>query len=511
MVTKKIDLQSIIKLNKVIEPTYSSSNSKKWNSGPTGHINKCSDASSNNNKVSSKLVSSATYKISTTSSAKGESMSSYHENESESRLFVQSPVHVFDSFDDILTDVKIEDEVSTMIGDENKDTVNKCSNHEADSLRQDNRLGGCSDQHKEHNERKGIIHEHREKTDLDHEHEKTNVKFSEDKNTTVDITPRNLGRKVTELIPNKKKKAPNDSFVDLIEVKNRIEPILQAGKVAISPRDVLPPKRPPSGKLRNANSSSQKSALNDKKQSNVINQRPGSGKIDMRTNNSSVCSKLQTGRPRSAPLNRAVSPITTVLVDYGDDEKSNTQNGDNSKTEAKPKKKRNRNKDDIETMMQKLGISECDSIRDLNNTSNNKTTDFGNESDKSFKSDDNFAKFDTNTGILTATVCKSEPVKNYYEVARHSATPNKDKGAVKVEEISPVYKTTKTIEFDEAEPKEMSVKTVIDPVLVPAKENERLRSTTPERGRPASRASSHIVSEIAEHYLIPQISYNLAH
>ena len=495
MVTKKLDLQSIIKLNKVIEPTDSSSNSEKWNSGPTNHINKCSDASSNNNKVSSKLVSSASHKIPTTSSAKDESMSSHHENESKSTLFVQSPIHVFDSFDDILTDVKIEDEVSTMIGDENKDTDNKCSNHETDDLRQDNRLDECSEQHTEHNERKGIIHEHRQKTDLDHEHEKTNVKFSEDKNTTVDITPRNLGRKVTELIPNKKKKAPNDSFVDLIEVKNRIEPILQAGKVAISPRDVLPPKRPPSGKLRNANfSSAQKNALNDKKQSGVINQRPGSGNINMRTNNSSVCSKLQTGRPRSAPLNRAVSPLTTVLVDYGDDEKSNTQNVDNSKTETKPKKKRNRNKDDVETMMQKLGISECDSIGDLHNTYNNNTTD------KSFKSDDNFAKFDTNTGILTATVCKSEPVKNYYEVARHSATPNKDKGAVKVEEISPVYKTTKTIEFDEAEPKEMSVKTVIDPVLVPAKENERLRSTTPERGRPASRASSHIVSEIAEHY-----------
>ena len=495
MVTKKLDLQSVFKLNKVTEPTNTSSNSEKLYSGSTSHNQGTSVAFSNNNKDSSKLTSSVHHRIDPPASSGNNKIVKPTDSaiDNERRLFVRSPNPVFDSFDDVLNDIKIEDEVSTMIGDENMVVDNEFSDHELADLRQDDRLDEPSVLgEEEHNKRKGIIHEHRHKTDLEHEHEKTNVKFSEDKNVTVDITPRNLGRKVTELMPNKKKKAPNDSFVDLIEVKNRIEPILQAGKVAISPRDVLPPKRPPSGKLRTAHSSySQKSALHDKKQSSVINQRPGSG--NMAT--SSVCSKLQSGRPRSAPLNRAVSPLTSVLVDYGDEEKTEQLNGENSKAENKPKKKRSKNKEDVETMMQKLGISDSCPIGEFKSRSNVKTGDSGKENDESFKSDDNFAKFDTNTGILTATVCKSEPIKNYYEVARHSSTPNKDKEVIKVEETSPVYKTTKTIEFDESEPKEMSVKTVIDPLLISAKENERLRPATPERGRPASRALSNNVSE----------------
>ena len=487
MVTKKLNLQAVFKLNKVTEPADLSSNSKNLPAGSTGQNTSLPVASLKDSKAASKYTSSTSYEIvQPAGSASG----------NEKKLFVQSPSPVLDNdnYGEILNDIKIEEEVSTMLGDENIAIDNEFCYRDVNELRRESRLEAHNIiNEEEHNEIKGIIHEHRQKTDSEHEHEKTNVKFSEDKNVTVDITPRNLGRKVTELIPNKKRNTPNDNFIDLIEVKNRIEPILQTGKVAISPRDVLPPKRPPSGKLRTTSSSnSQKGVINDKKLSNLLNQRPGGVNANMRTVTSTVCSKLQSGRPRSAPLNRAVSPVTTVTVDYGEEEKSDPQKDEKSKVENKPKKKRVKNKDDVETMMEKLGLSDCGLIGEF--TRENK--DAGKENDESVKSDDNFAKFDINTGILTATVCKSEPQKNYYEVARHSATPNKEKEEIKVEETSQVYKTTKTIEFGESEPKEMSVKTAIDPLLISTKENERFRSSAPVRGRPSSRATSNNVSEI---------------
>ena len=482
MVTKKLDLQQVFKLNK---PNLPDSSANQISTNPS--------ADSISQSQTSLSVGSTNFKT----SAPAVGTNDY-------RLFVNTPSPVPDSGHDreALNDVKIVGNMSAVIDDD--ENVSFTDEQEEDylndsNMEQDLDISVNDNQciSESQNEKKGIIHDHREKSALEH------VKFSEDKNVTVDITPRNQGRKVTELMQPKKKKSQNDSFVDLIEVKSRIEPVLQAGSVKISPRKVTPPTRPPSGKPRSAkNIQSQKNAVNDKKQLGNVNQSgSAAGSKELRAISPTGCLKSHSGtvsRPRSAPLNRAVTPITTVTVDYGEDTKETSKQGKDEKTklDTKPKKRRTKSREDVVTMMQKIGLSEDlinEPIESLLKDNNKNINDDG-----SVISDDHFARFDSNTGILTATVCKSEPERNYYEIARHSSMSNKDE--VKMEDSSQLFKTTKTIEFDELEPKEMSVKSVIDPLLISTKEKDKFLSSAVEageakRGRTPLRPASATVSK----------------
>lgn len=478
MVTKKLDLQAVFKLNKVSEPVSSAGDEASSSAVSANQNTELVDDSASEKKVTSHSITSSSQK--TVPSAC---------SDSDRELFVHlsAPVSENNHHSEILNDIKIEEDVSTLIGNENILLDNITTDRSLNNSEQDNSFESNNDNTEDHNKRKGIIHEHREKHS---EHEKAFVKFSE-KNVTVDITPRNLGRKVTELTSSKKTKHQNDSFIDLIEVKSRIEPVLQAGKAYMSPRKVQPPNRPPSGKLRTTQSSqAQKKPSLAGKQNNNNN---------IGTDTSAACSRIQSNRPKSAPINRAVSPVTIVTVDYGEETSEKPKPGmdeNSSKLESKPRKKRAKSKEEVVTMMQKIGLTEGGLLEELEN-------DLKGQKEKAVKDDDsritsdNFAKFNSNTGVLTATVCKSVGEKNYYEIARHSSMSNKEDN--KEEDTSHVYKTTKTIEFDELEPKELSVKSVIDPALLSTKEKEKFLQSAVDnreatRGRPLSRPSSANVS-----------------
>ena len=416
---------------------------------------------------------------------------------------------------EILTDMKIEEDVSTLIGDEN--VVLDNANIDNSSKSNTDMYNHADSVNETNYERKGIIHDHRVKSPS--EHEKSFVKFSEDKNVTVDITPRNIGRKVTELMPQKMKKTPENCFVDLIEVRNRIEPILQTGRAPLSPSKPSPPKRPPSGKLRSTHSSLlQKGLSNDKSQSSTSSHsRIQTEKKDLRAGSPVECSKyhLSSGnlaKQRSAPLNRAVTPISTVTVDYGEEtnEKSEQKMDEKSVSDAKPKKRKKKHNDDIITMMEKIGLSDRDLIDQLRKTPEGENVTSAAENNL-ITCDNDSAKLDADIPI--PTVYKSEPEKNYYEIARHSSMSNKDE--IKVEEPSQVYKTTKTIEFDELKPKELTVKSVIDPQLSSAKEKEKFLSsmtdiTDNKSGRTLLRSSSANVSIIAWAMSSKKLSLNMS-
>ncbi|XP_060590920.1 muscle M-line assembly protein unc-89-like [Ruditapes philippinarum] len=329
--------------------------------------------------------------------------------------------------------------------------------------------------------------------------EKSAVKFNENI-TTVNITPRNIGRKVEELHHNKKKTIHHtaDSFVDLIEIKNRVEPILSTGKVEFTEREMKSPprgspprgeRRPPSGKTmvtEQAKSSKQFIYQNNDRK-NIVNVQ------STKTNKeqpSMPCNKIQSNqtRPKSAsgPLNRSAKQITTVTVDYGEIEKQKKEKPINDGS----KKKERKRKDEVVTMMQKMGLNEFE-IQD-----HKERTNVDGHLNKKIETD---KKFITHESIVSApTVVKSEHEKNYYEISRHSSLskiPDSEMKSdldVPVSKETTVYKTTKTLEFDELEPKEITVKSVIDAHQVSVKEKERFLATSPDlkQRKPPSRPSS---------------------
>jgi len=321
--------------------------------------------------------------------------------------------------------------------------------------------------------------------DSTQEHGKTSVKFNEDV-TTVNITPRNIGRKVEELHHKKRSfHYAADSFVDLIEVKNRVEPVLSTGKAEISQRDNLPQTKsakPPSGK-----SNMTTSRTSNKLPPNGLSNKTVSDLGPRQQNVNQNKPPIQNNRPRSAsgPLNRAQKPIPTVTVDYG------AMEPQEDKSDGNTTKKKKERKDDVLTMMQKLAFE--DEIKHLKLEELEKFVEKDNNND-----DVEFNQMFSDL-ICAPTVYKSDPVKNYYEISRHSSASNVKEERPVTPEIhlkedvksgeNVIIKTTKTIEFDESNPKEVTVKNVIDPLMVPVKEKER---TTPDLKprRPASRPSS---------------------
>lgn len=341
-----------------------------------------------------------------------------------------------------------------------------------------------------------------------HEEGKSGVKFNEDV-TTVNITPRNMGRKVEELHQNRKKflHHNNDSFVDLIEMKNRVEPVLSTGKAEICERENLPSQmksslKPPSGKA-----SATKSPV--KQTPNGVLKKTGFQNTDLgsRLNGTSQSKTVAQSRPRSAsgPLNRVPKAITTVTVDYGENEPKET------KSEGSKKKKGKKTKDDVLTMMQKLALEEEEEVvhKGLGSKGQGQWPSGVKDNDNDELNEAEFNKMFTEL-ITAPTVYKSDPEKNYYEISRHSSLSNAPESRLKVDTVdsttepgkqtgkepaetteNAVYKTTKTIEFNESNPKEVTVKTAIDPHLIVTKEKDK-QTVSPDlrQRKSASRPSS---------------------
>ncbi|XP_052229195.1 uncharacterized protein LOC127843569 isoform X2 [Dreissena polymorpha] len=321
-------------------------------------------------------------------------------------------------------------------------------------------------------------------------HERSGVKFNEDV-TTVNITPRNMGRKVEDLHHSKKKQGHHkpDNFVDLIEIKNRIEPVLSTGKAEFSERENLSPKskpsiqpRPPSGK--------QCSPLSDanRVQPSQSNLKKSGVHHLTATNGLGQNKQPMQNRPRSAPLNRSAKPITTVTVDYGEIE---------PKVEEKPKgdkKKVRKTRDDVLTMMEALSMDESDSNAFLKSVLEKKAKNQYIVANKELLKQHSNETSATNL-VSAPIVYKSDPEKNYYEISRHSSLSHADTDLRGEEQNIPsgtVIKTTKTIEFDEMEPKEIAVKCTIDPHVVISKEMEKSVTLNHEWNsrKPARRPSS---------------------
>lgn len=261
--------------------------------------------------------------------------------------------------------------------------------------------------------------------------EKTSVKFREDKNVTIDITPRNLGYKVADL--------------DFHTKKKHISPKDDELQSFLSVRSTGPTK----SQLAESNHGNKHTAeVKSSQQSYTKKPRPLSSVLKNRTEvHDTKCEKrLTQERPKSA--NKPSTPVAMVTVAYSDME--------NAKKTSKSKSRKKHSEKDVITMVQTVqSESEDEEDRKLEDGSGDKITPDKLES-------------------WMPTKCVSDPPKNYYELSRKSASVQSHVREVSPPSSSHVYKTTKTIEFDEYKPKETSIKSVIDnSALLKSRDKER--------------------------------------
>lgn len=302
-----------------------------------------------------------------------------------------------------------------------------------------------------------------ELADLHHEeslpfvvpNEKTSVKFREDKNVTIDITPRNLGYKVADL--------------DFHTKKKHISPKDDELQSFLSVRSTGPTKN----HLTEGNHGNQHTAeLKSSQQSYTKKPRPLSSVLKNRTEvHDTKCEKrLTQERPKSA--NKPSTPVAMVTVAYSDME-------DAKKTSKSKSRKKNSEKNLI-TMVQTVQSESEDEDKKLQDGSEDKITPDKLES-------------------WMPTKCVSDPPKNYYELSRRSASVQSHVREPSPPSSSHVYKTTKTIEFDEYKPKETSIKSVIDnSALLKSRDKERfigLEEGGRPRVRPTSEQPPHLTSK----------------
>lgn len=280
--------------------------------------------------------------------------------------------------------------------------------------------------------------------------EKSTVKFREDRNVTIDITPRNLGYKVADLENHTKKKhsAPKnvDELQSLLSVKHT-----GPRKSHITVSDV-------------SHKTKKSLDLNSSQQSNE-NLKPTSSAL--KSCDSKCEKRLTQERPKSA--SKPSNPVAMVTVAYSDVE-------DVKKASTKSKTSRKKGVDkDVITMVQTMADSENE-IQVVAGSEEEITPD----------------KLEP----WMPTKCVSEAPKNYYELSRRSASVQSH-----VREPSPptsaqVYKTTKTLEFDEYKPKETSIKSLIDNnSLLKSRERDRfvgLGEDNRAKVRPSSEHPPHL-------------------
>jgi hypothetical protein len=284
--------------------------------------------------------------------------------------------------------------------------------------------------------------------------EKASVKFREDRNITIDITPRNLGYKVADMEMHSKKKPTS--------LKNRDEL-----KSVLSVRSTGPLRSHVS--LSEVNHDTKHTVeLRSSQQSYTISQKPKSpvSALKQRTTvPEAECEKrLTQERPKSG--NKPSTPVATVTVAYSDLE-------DIKKVS---KSRRKRPDKDVITMVEAV-LSDSEEEENISDTG---LAD-GITPDK--------------LEPWMPTKCVSEPPKNYYELSRRSSSVQNHIRDPSPPASNQMFKTTKTIEFDEYRPKETSIKSVIDNnALLKSRDRERfvgLDEESRSKVRPSSERPPH--------------------
>ncbi|XP_033728942.1 LOW QUALITY PROTEIN: uncharacterized protein LOC117318046 [Pecten maximus] len=270
--------------------------------------------------------------------------------------------------------------------------------------------------------------------------EKLAVKFSEERNVTIDITPRNTGHKVGSLSPRGHRKQERQRSGGKGVVSEDDEQKLKAA---------LSVKSAGNQPVIELDHYSEGNAQNYVPHVTVVkkNQRPSSAVIKnteqdqpkMRQRPSSA-----TVRPSSKPVGRSLQkPITQIIVDYGEEER---------------KRKRLRKKlqeKDVVTMVEQVSVSEDDSSE---------------ESDEDVEITPELLR------PGSPTKCTSEPTKNYYEISRQSALGRSsvvDKMFEKLKESASGLSTTMVADSGENDSMESAaVKSVLDSQLLRINEKQ---------------------------------------
>ncbi|XP_060073409.1 uncharacterized protein LOC132553198 [Ylistrum balloti] len=270
--------------------------------------------------------------------------------------------------------------------------------------------------------------------------EKLAVKFSEERNVTIDITPRNAGHKVGSLSPRGHHKQEGQRSGGKSAVS---EDEAHRLKAALSVKSVV--NKPTVGFLDDSEENTQ----NYVPQITVVrkNQRPSSAvikKTDKERPKDRQRPSSATVRPSSKPVGKSLDkPITQIIVDYGEEERR-----------MKKVQKKLREKD-VVTLVQQLSASEDES---------------------SVESDEDVEITPELLRPGSPTKCTSEPTKNYYEISRQSAISRSsvvDKMFEKLKDNASGLSTTMVTESGEKDPKESAaVKSVLDSQLLRINEKQ---------------------------------------
>ncbi|XP_062612753.1 titin-like [Saccostrea cucullata] len=280
-----------------------------------------------------------------------------------------------------------------------------------------------------------------ELAELDHKessfiglNEKTSVKFREDKNVTIDITPRNLGYKVADMETHSKKKRHSP------QNRGELESVLSIISTG-PPKNHIPTiEMNQDTKHTVERKASQENCEISKKP------KPLNSALKQRTpGHDTKCEKRLTHeRPRSA--NKPSTPVTTVSVAYSD--------MNEVRRSSKSKGSKKRPEKDVVTMVE--GV-----------VSDNEEEESVSKADKEGITPDKLESW-------MPTKCVSEPPKNYYELSRRSTSVQSHFRETTPQASNHTYKTTKTIEFDEYKPRETTIKNVIDASgLLKSRDRER--------------------------------------
>lgn len=263
--------------------------------------------------------------------------------------------------------------------------------------------------------------------------EKASVKFREDKNITIDITPRNLGYKVADMETHSKKKHTSPKSGDEL-------------KSLLSVRSTGPLRSHIS--LSEVNHDTKHTVeLKSSQQSYTISKKPKSpcSALKHRMTVSETESEKRVNQERPKSVNKSSTPVATVTVAYSD--------LDDIKRVSKSRQKRSDK--DVVTMVEAV-LSDS-------------------EEEKSIQETDHVDEITPDKlEPWMPTKCVSEPPKNYYELSRRSSSVQNHIRDPSPPTSSHMFKTTKTIEFDEYKPKETSIKNVIDnSTLLKSRDRER--------------------------------------
>ncbi|XP_069119520.1 mediator of DNA damage checkpoint protein 1-like [Argopecten irradians] len=268
--------------------------------------------------------------------------------------------------------------------------------------------------------------------------EKFVVKFIEERNVTIDITPRNAGHKVGRLSPTKQEgQRSKGKGVVSVEEEQKLKAALSVKSAGSKPMvgfvdysegnaESYVPQVTVTKKGQRPSSAVTKKIEHDRPQ---VRQRPSSA---------------TAVRPSSKPVGRSLQkPITQIIVDYGEEERK-----------RKILRKKLREKD-VVTMVEQVTVSEDEASE---------------ESDEDVEITPDLLR------PGSPTKCTSEPTKNYYEISRQSAIGRSsvvDKMFEKLKEGASGQPTTMLSDLGEIDSKESAaVKSVLDSQLLRINEKQ---------------------------------------